>query len=180
MAPVDHLKPLQWLDVTEDGVDRIKNWKSKLYKNLLYLGMETQKGARWVLREMEGLLKLSNVFPVCSSNIVYIPAPYLLHPVPQGLSEHRVHHQVEETNMQTITLFWLMHHNGGGLRKGKYLIFQESPGKTLKNASHKMLQSALSTSDQWAGHLGLGDHIEVVRDLWAESRETVCPALEKH
>ena len=35
MAPVDHLKPLQWLDVTEDGVDRIKNWKSKLYKNLL-------------------------------------------------------------------------------------------------------------------------------------------------
>ena len=147
---------------------------------MLYLGMETQKGARWVLREMEGLLKLSNLFPVCSSNIVYIPAPYSLHPLPQGLSEHGVHHQVEETNMQTITLFWLMHHNGGGLRKGKYLIFQESRGKTLKNASYKMLQSALSTSDQWAGHLGLGDHIEVVRDLWAESRETVCPALEKH
>lgn len=156
MAPVHHLKPLQWLDVTEDGVDRIKNKKSKLYKNLLYLGMETQKGARWVLRDMEGLLKLSNLFPVCSSNIAYMPAPYSLHPVPQGLSEHRVHHQVEETNMQTITLFWLMQHNGGGIRKGKYLIFQESPGKTLKNASNKMLQSAPSTSRPMGRTLGIG------------------------
>lgn len=39
-----------------------------------------------------------------------------------------------------------MGYHGGGLRKGKYLIFQDSPGKTPKDTSNKMLTSVLFTS----------------------------------